>query len=90
MEYTKGEWIREGNKIIAFGRGTIAICPSPTTNNGVVEFIANANLIAQSPRMYGLLKRLADWDAGKFGKESNTRIIEISKSASKIIAELET
>ena len=28
-------------------------------------------------------------DAGKFGKGSNTKIIEISKSASKIITELE-
>ena len=47
-----------------------------------------ANLIAKSPRMYELLKQLADWDAGKFGKESNIKIIEISKQASQLIETL--
>lgn len=42
MEYTKGKWTVEGNKIKVFGKGTIAICPSPTNNEGVYEFIANA------------------------------------------------
>ena len=46
MECTKGEWEKEGNKIKVSGRGTIAICPSPTTSEGVTEFIANAHLIA--------------------------------------------
>ena len=56
MNYTRGEWIKEGNKIIAFGRGTIAICPSPTNNGGVLEFIANAHLIAAAPDLYEALK----------------------------------
>ncbi|KKN21722.1 hypothetical protein LCGC14_0922620 [marine sediment metagenome] len=53
--YTKGKWERKGNKIEAFGKGTIAVCPSPTTDRGVLEFIANAHLIAQAPRMYEAL-----------------------------------
>ena len=52
MNYTKGEWTQEGNQINAFGRGIIAICPSPTNNKGVIDFIANANLISAAPEMY--------------------------------------
>lgn len=48
MEYTKGKWIKEGNKIKAFGKGTIAICPSPTNNEGVLEFVGNTFLIASA------------------------------------------
>lgn len=56
MEYTKGEWRRKGNKIEAFGKGVIAYCPSPTTSDGVLEFIANAHLIAAAPSMHEALK----------------------------------
>lgn len=51
---------------------------------------ANAQLIAKAPRMWGVLKQLADWDAGKFGKESNIKIIEISKLASALVAKSES
>lgn len=51
MEYTKGNaWEKHGNKVEVFERGIICECPSPQ-NGGVVEFVANAHLIAQSPRM---------------------------------------
>ncbi len=42
---TEGKWEKEGNRITVSGSGVIAICPSPTTGNGVMEFIANTNLI---------------------------------------------
>ncbi len=45
MKYTQGEWYREGNWITVSGSGVIAICPSPVVGDGVMEFIANANLI---------------------------------------------
>ncbi|HUW46161.1 MAG TPA: hypothetical protein VMW50_10260 [Dehalococcoidia bacterium] len=51
MEYTKGEWIAEDNKITVYQRGIIALCPRPN-HEGVFEFQANANLIAASPDMY--------------------------------------
>ncbi len=56
LKYTKGEWERQGNKILAFGKGTIAVCPSPTNDKGVLEFIANAHLIAAAPKLYEALK----------------------------------
>ncbi len=46
LNCTKGKWNKEGNKIKVFGKGTVAICPSPTNAEGVLEFIANAHLIA--------------------------------------------
>lgn len=55
-DYTKGDWTRQGNKITAFGSGTIAICPPPTNDEGVFEFIANAHLIAAAPELYEALK----------------------------------
>ncbi len=58
MNYTKGEWKKEGNKIKVFGRGTIAICPSPTDDEGVFEFAANAHIIAAAPEMYEALAYL--------------------------------
>ena len=42
---TKGKWDKEGNRITVSGSGVIAICPSPTTSDGVMEFIANTNLV---------------------------------------------
>lgn len=79
MNYTKGEWCKEGNKIKVTGSGTVAICPSPTDSEGVLEFVVNARLIAQSPRMYELLKYLAEqgWNAG------------VTEEAREIIAEVE-
>ena len=48
INYTKGEWERNGNQVKQFGSGMIAECPSPQ-NSGVMEFIANAQLIASAP-----------------------------------------
>ena len=64
MEYTSGDWKAQGSKIEAFGRGTIAICPRPN-DGGTFEFIANAHLIAQAPRMAKLLEYLVNngWNA---------------------------
>ena len=56
MEYTKGEWVKSGNKVCVSGSGTIAICPSPANDEGVMEFVANVHLIAAAPRMYEALK----------------------------------
>ena len=39
--------------------------------------------------LYKICKELADWDAGKFGKNSKVKIIEISKRATQIIAKVE-
>ena len=60
MNYTKGEWKKEGNKVKVFGRGTIAICPSPTDDEGVLEFVANAHIIAAAPSHHELLKWIRD------------------------------
>ena len=59
MEYTKEDWSREGNKITAYERGTIAVCPSPK-DGGVFEFIANAHLIASAPDLYEALVGLLE------------------------------
>ena len=56
MEYTKGGWKLKGNKIEISGSGVIAVCPSPTTSDGVMDFIANAHLIAAAPAMYEALE----------------------------------
>ena len=58
--YTKGEWKREGNKIKVLGSGTVAICPSPTTSEGVIEFVANAQLIASAPEYHRVCKLYLD------------------------------
>lgn len=60
MNYTKGnEWEAQGNKVKVYGRGIICECPSPQ-NGGVVEFITNAHLIAQAPKLYeACMKALA-------------------------------
>ncbi len=57
MKHTKGKWDRAGNEIKVSGRGTIASCPSPN-HGGVLEFIANAHLIAAAPEMYEALKTI--------------------------------
>ena len=88
--YTKGDWRVSCRKNL-YGDEYSAV----NSGDEMIAVIsgfghkANAQLIALSPKMAGLLKELADWDGGKFGKESNIKLIEISKSASKIIAELE-
>ena len=79
MNYTKGEWKKEGNKIKVFGRGTIAICPSPTDDEGVLEFVANAHLIAAAPEMYEALLVIKSWLGGKavyvgWSKDTNNLI----------------
>ena len=56
MEYTKGKWVKEGNRVKVSGAGTVAICPSPTDNEGVLEFVANAKLIAAVPDYHELIK----------------------------------
>lgn len=96
MEYTKGEWkvrdykrIDGGYDVCAIDGGLDAHIARVGGLTALKQAKANAHLISKAPKMYELCKQLADWDAGKFGKESKVKIIEISKSASKIIAELE-
>lgn len=55
MEYTKGEWKKNGNKIEVFSCGVVAQCPAPD-NGGVFEFVANAQLIASAPELYEALR----------------------------------
>ena len=55
MEYTKGEWKKQGNRIEVYGRGVICECPSPQSG-GVFELVANTNLIAAAPDMYEVFK----------------------------------
>jgi len=86
MEYTKEDWKKQGNKVIAFGRGIIAVCPSPANGNGVLEFEANAHLIAASPRLYealGTIKRTAQssGDNVDYLKNALRVIARISKEA---------
>ncbi|KKL27799.1 hypothetical protein LCGC14_2381540 [marine sediment metagenome] len=60
INYTKGQWEREGNQIKVKGSGIIAICPSPTASDGSMRFIANAQLIAKSPKLYESLKAILE------------------------------
>lgn len=63
MNYTLSTWEQEGNKITAYGRGIIAECPN-SNKGGVLEFIANAQLIAAAPDMYEALKDIVNlWEA---------------------------
>ena len=55
---TQGTWEKKGNKIVVFGSGTIAICPSPTNSDGVMEFVDNAHLIAAAPKLLEACKAL--------------------------------
>ena len=96
MKYTKGEWkayqidAKPDRWMVCAGKEGERGIAQTVLDNSIppAEKKANANLIAKSPRMYELLKQLADWDAGKFGKESNIKIIEISKQASQLIETL--
>ncbi|KKN70411.1 hypothetical protein LCGC14_0431060 [marine sediment metagenome] len=91
MEITKGKWIakREHNSYNIYGDDKLLFLSYQHTRTTWAEMEANAHLVVAGPRMAELLKQLADWDAGTFGKDSNIKIIDISKEASKIIAELE-
>lgn len=67
MEYTKGEWEKKGLGIFKKNSaenelGLICLCQ---VDSSVEEAIANANLIAVSPRMAQLLERLVKdgWNA---------------------------
>ena len=62
-EFTKEDWQKKGNVIVAFGKGEIARCPSPQ-NGGVLEFAANAHLIAAAPKMFLALKRILPYAKG--------------------------
>jgi hypothetical protein len=63
--WTEGEWQRKGHAIVAYGRGTIATCPT-VGNGGVFESLSNARLISKAPELVGLLERLVEgpphWD----------------------------
>jgi len=48
--YTPGPWEIDGSIIKAFGRGTIAVVPSPR-DSGVFECFYNIRLIAAAPDM---------------------------------------
>ncbi len=81
MKYTKGEWKKEGNKIIAFGRGIIAVCPSPQ-HEGVVEFVTNAHLIAAAPDMYEALEQV-EKDALRYDEYQPMTLMQIGKALAK-------
>ncbi len=89
---TKGKWKLKQNDLgliyieDSLDKGLVISSTKPKYIVGLM--LHQANLIAKLPRMYELLKQLADWDAGKFGKESNIKIIEISKQASQLIETL--
>lgn len=51
---TQETWEAEGLTVVAWGRGTIANCPTPQAG-GVMGAVANARLIAAAPDMYEAL-----------------------------------
>ena len=55
LNYTKGEWEREGLSIKVFGAGTVAITPA-LGDGGVFERVANGQLIASAPLLHRELK----------------------------------
>lgn len=55
MDYTKGDWKKDGLKVSQTGAGIIAICPTPQ-DGGVFQCVANAHLIASAPLLYEALK----------------------------------
>lgn len=57
MKHTQEQWVRSGRIISAYGRGVIAECPGPQ-NGGVMEFVANAHLIAAAPELLAALKKV--------------------------------
>lgn len=59
MEYTKGEWERDGNSIQVFQRGCICIAPKPQ-DGGVLERMDNLSLIAAAPDLYEACKAQHD------------------------------
>lgn len=59
MEYTKGEWkVKDWHTSIEVKCGNKVIADLDRSNCSLVEDEANANLIAQAPRMYEALKAL--------------------------------
>lgn len=57
IDPTPGPWKRVGNVIRKPGGGTVAICPN-VHKGGVMEFSANARLIAAAPTMKDHLQRI--------------------------------
>jgi len=80
--YTEGEWKQHDNRIKVLGRGTIAICPSPTDNEGVFEFIANAERIVAcvngckglNPEGIAELKQACEWVAEDLERDGLVRV----------------
>ena len=60
--YTQGEWkkVKGSNVIEVHGRGRIAVCPAPA-DGGVIEFVANAHLIAAAPKQHDALIGIVAW-----------------------------
>lgn len=88
--FTKGKWKAEGNRVVVRGSGTIAKCPSPTTEDGVMDFIANTHLIAAAPRMYKALEGMVEWarlsdsgDTGEWADCNDPAIITAREALSK-------
>lgn len=91
MKITNGKWEVKGNKVLCLGRGTIAICPSPSTE-GTMEFINNVKFISFAPKMAETLKEIAE-GKGRFSLDpmthcSNT-VEDMKKLATDLLAEME-
>jgi hypothetical protein len=57
MTHTNAKWERVGLRVVAYGRGDIAGCPTPQ-NGGVFECHGNAGLIAAAPDLLEALRGL--------------------------------
>lgn len=77
MEHTQGAWDRDGLKVRVFGRGTVAICPTPQ-DGGTLECSANASLIAALPAMLAALKAVRSRCDGRLGPGRATAINQIA------------
>ena len=87
MEYTKGEWeVGEGNDVYSGGACVARVCGAP---EGIEESIANANLIAASPRLHKALKdMLSQWQSWGLPCDSPTDE-EIIDNAQQALAQVE-
>lgn len=97
MEYTKGEWLRQGTTVYAlnklgYNRFYAGVFHGNTDTEAITseeELIANARLIAAAPEMYEALKECV-MKMEVVADEFNTSMMDSAiKNAMKILAELE-